>query len=275
MKNTHIYPCILLLLVLLSSCAATGPYALTNKAYKTQAKAYAQTLQQTGPVVLTDSSGAAIPSDWVGTINFNMRKPNYVIIHYTAQKSADETLAAFTRTSSQVSAHYVIGKDGKVYHMLNDYLRAWHAGLSKWGSITDMNSCSIGIELDNTGDEPFTDVQMNSLLALLAKLKKDYNIPTANFIAHADIAPVRKPDPGTYFPWRKMAEHGFSYWSDDVLELAPENFDVVQALRIIGYDTSDLNAAIVAFKRHFIQTDIKPQLTQLDLNVLYNVYQKY
>jgi len=176
---------------------------------------------------------------------------------------------------SQTSAHYVIGKDGKVYHMVNDYLRANQAGAGKWGSVTDMNSCSLGIEIDNNGDEPFTDAQIKSLLLLLDFMKKTYLIPTANFIGHQDFAPKRKPDPGPLFPWKILAQHGFGYWADDELEEAPENFDPAVALRLIGYDTSDLNAAIVAFKRHFVQTDITPQLTQPDLNVLYNVYKKY
>jgi N-acetylmuramoyl-L-alanine amidase len=159
--------------------------------------------------------------------------------------------------------------------MVNDYLRANHAGVGKWGSVTDMNSCSIGIEIDNNGSEPFTDPQINSLLLLLAQLKKNYNIPQANFIGHQDFAPKRKPDPGPLFPWKKLAQNGFGYWSDEILELPPDNFDYTIALKLIGYDTSDVNAAIVAFKRHFVQTDSTPQLSQLDLNVLYNVYQKY
>jgi N-acetylmuramoyl-L-alanine amidase len=260
---------------ILASCSPKGPYALTNKVYKKQAKTYAKTLQLQQPSMLTDSAGAAVPSEWVGTVNYNMRKPNYVIIHFTAQDSAAQTLKTFTVVKSQVSAHYVVGKNGRVYHMLNDYLRAWHAGISKWGSISDMNSCSIGIEIDNNGNEPFTDAQIKSLLTLLAQLKKVYNIPASNFIGHQDIAPLRKPDPGPFFPWKVLAQHGFGYWSDGVLELAPDNLDYTTALRLIGYDTSNIPAAIVAFKRHFVQTDITPQLTQLDLNVLYNVYRKY
>lgn len=225
--------------------------------------------------MLVDSTGAQVPSEFVGTVNFNLRKPNYVIIHFTAQDSLGQTLHTFTIQQTQVSAHYVVGKDGKVVHMLNDYLRAWHAGVSRWGSISDMNSCSIGIEIDNNGNEPYTDAQVKSMLALLSYLKKTYSIPATNFIGHQDIAPLRKPDPGPYFPWKILAQHGFGYWSDDVLELAPDNFDYTNALKLIGYDTRDINAAVVAFKRHFVQTDIKPQLTQLDLNVLFNVYQKY
>ncbi|MDB5152867.1 MAG: N-acetylmuramoyl-L-alanine amidase [Mucilaginibacter sp.] len=266
---------LLLFAFIIASCSPKGPYAITNKVYKKQAKTYAETIKQQQPAMLTDSSGAAVPSQWVGTVNFNMRKPNYVIIHFTAQDSAAQTLKTFTIVKSQVSAHYVVGKDGKVYHMLNDYLRAWHAGFSKWGSISDMNSCSIGIEVDNNGSEPFTGPQVKSLLALLTELKKAYNIPATNFIGHQDIAPLRKPDPGPLFPWKVLAQHGFGYWSDDVLELAPDNFDYTTALRLIGYDTSNINAAVVAFKRHFVQRDVSPLLTQLDLNVLYNVYRKY
>ena len=274
MKNCYVY-LLLLCLVLLASCSPKGPYALTNKVYRDKTKGFAATIQKQLPDSLRDSTGMLIPSAWVGTVNFGIRKPNYVIIHFTAQDSVQQTLKTFTITSTQVSAHYVLAKNGTVFHMVNDYLRANHAGVGKWGSVTDMNSCSIGIEIDNNGSEPFTDPQINSLLLLLAQLKKTYNIPQANFIGHQDFAPKRKPDPGPLFPWQKLAQHGFGYWTDNILELPPENFDYAIALRLIGYDTSDINAAIVAFKRHFVQTDFNPVLTQLDLNVLYNVYQKY
>jgi N-acetylmuramoyl-L-alanine amidase len=261
--------------LIVASCSPKGPYAVTNKVYKKHADTLARTVKLEQPAMLLDSTGMQVPSEFVGTVNFNLRKPNYVIIHFTAQDSLAQTLHTFTVVPTQVSAHYVVGRDGKVVHMLNDYLRAWHAGVSRWGSISDMNSCSIGIEIDNNGNEPFTGPQIRSLLALLSYLKKTYHIPATNFIGHEDIAPVRKPDPGPYFPWKILAQHGFGYWSDDVLELAPDNFDYTTALRLIGYDTRNITAAIVAFKRHFVQTDINPQLTQLDLNVLYNVYQKY
>ena len=272
MKNAF---ALLLIAFGLISCSPKGPYALSNKAYNHTQDSVVQVIERQQPVMLSDSTGAAVPSNWVGTVNFNLRKPNYVIIHFTAQDSAAQTLKTFTTVKTQVSAHYVISRDGHVYHMLNDYLRAWQAGISKWGSITDMNSCSIGIELDNNGSEPFKTAQINSLLLLLAQLKKTYNIPATNFIGHQDIAPTRKPDPGPLFPWQILARHGFGYWSDEVLELAPDNFDPATALHLMGYDTANLNAAIVAFKRHFIQNDESPQLTQLDLNLLYNVYKKY
>src|SRR5690349_19458501 len=159
-----------------------GPYASTNKTYKKEAKKLAKRLEQ---APLKDSIGMGA---WVGTTNFNLRKPEFVIIHHTAQNSCEQTLKTFTTKQSQVSAHYVICKDGTIHHMLNDYMRAWQAGVSKWGNDADINSSSIGIEIDNNGFEPFTDAQINSLLRLLAALKKQYHIPTANFIGHADIA---------------------------------------------------------------------------------------
>ncbi|WP_183561799.1 N-acetylmuramoyl-L-alanine amidase [Mucilaginibacter sp. SP1R1] len=276
MKSYYYTILIIAALTALSSCSPkVGPYALTNKVYKHQTDSVVSIIEQEQPAMLTDSAGAAIPGEWVGTVNFNLRKPNYVIIHFTAQDSIQQTLKTFTIVKPQVSAHYVVAKDGKVFHMLNDYLRAWHAGISKWGSISDMNSCSIGIEIDNNGKEPFNDAQVKSLLALLTQLKKAYNIPTANFIGHQDIAPARKPDPGPLFPWKLLAQKGFGYWSDELLELAPDNFDYAIALKLIGYDTSNLSAAVVAFKRHFVQTDETPTMTQLDLNILYNVYRKY
>lgn len=277
--NLKPYVYFLLALTIISSCKTQKkPVTVVNnspKVYKTQIDSLLDIVKIKDTVRLADSVGMMVPSEFVATVNFNLRKPNYVIIHHTAQDSMQQTLNTFTLTRTQVSAHYVVSRDGKVYHMLNDYLRSWHAGVSKWGSVTDMNSSSIGIELDNNGVQPFQEAQIKSLVLLLAKIKKAYNIPTANFIGHGDIAPGRKTDPSAYFPWKTLAKNGFGYWSDEVLELAPPTFDYMAALRIIGYDTSNLPAAIKAFKLHFIQTDVTPQLTQLDLNVLCNVAKKY
>ena len=101
-----------------------------------------------------------------------MRRPNYVIIHHTAQNSCEQTLKTFTLPRTQVSSHYVICKDGTVHHMLNDLLRGHHAGVSKWGNATDLNSSSIGIEIDNNGFETFTEAQINSLLDCIGSIKK-------------------------------------------------------------------------------------------------------
>src|SRR5688572_23175302 len=205
-----------------------------------------------------------------------MRKPNFVIIHHTAQNSCDETLLTFTRTQTQVSAHYIICKDGTIHHMLNDYLRAWHAGAGKWGNVTDINSSSIGIELDNNGFEVFPEIQISSLLNLLDALKKQHNIPETNFIGHADIAPSRKVDPNVNFPWKQLAYRGFGVWYDDTTYISvPQDFNTLHALRIIGYDVKDSLAAVQAFKRHFQQQDSSRVITDADKKILYDLSQKY
>ncbi|HEX6913829.1 MAG TPA: N-acetylmuramoyl-L-alanine amidase, partial [Chitinophagaceae bacterium] len=220
-------------------------------------------------------SGLQLADRWVGTTNFNLRKPNFVIIHHTAQNSCDQTLRTFTLTRTQVSAHYVICKDGTIHHMLNDYLRAWHGGVARWGNNTDINSSSIGIELDNNGFEPFTNAQVNSLLQLLGVLKKRHGIPVANFIGHGDIAPTRKNDPNWRFPWKQLAAGGFGNWYDDTTNISvPAGFNSLQALRIVGFDMRDTTAAIVAFKRHWLQ-DTTRGLNDADQKVLYQLAKKY
>jgi N-acetylmuramoyl-L-alanine amidase len=215
-----------------------------------------------------------IKTEWIGTVNFNLRKPNFIILHHTAQDSIQQTIRTFSLTRTQVSAHYVIADNGDVVQMLNDYLRAWHAGRGSWGRDTDINSSSIGIELDNNGSEPFSEAQITSLMALLSKLKKQYDIPAQNIIGHSDIAPSRKSDPSALFPWKTLAENGFGIWADDTLFPAPLYFDSELALRIIGYDTKDLPSAVRAFKLHYIQTDIEPTLDERTINTIYNIYKK-
>ena len=254
---------------LLAKCSP-NPYGKTNKSYKKQTKAIARTLRQ---YPLEDSISNS--PYWVGTTNFNMRKPNFVIIHHTAQNSCEQTLKTFTIPKTQVSAHYVICKDGTIHHMLNDYLRAWQAGNSKWGQNTDINSSSIGIELDNNGFETFTELQINSLLRVLGSLKKNYNIPAANFIGHSDIAPGRKVDPNRNFPWQQLAESGYGLWYDTTGVTVPENFNAVQALRLIGYDIKDSSNAISSFKLHFVQSDSTKVITEVDKKVLMILAGKY
>lgn len=264
----------LLAFLVMSMGCAYNPYASTNKQYKKQTKRLAKTLRQY-PLEPITSDSVKAPQYFVGTTNFNLRKPNFVIIHHTAQNSCEQTLRTFTLARTQVSAHYVICKDGTLHHMLNDYLRAWHGGISKWGNLTDINSSSIGIELDNNGFEPFTEPQIKSLLSLLNRLKTRHNIPAANFIGHSDIAPTRKVDPNIYFPWKQLAEQGYGLWYDDTTGIAvPDNFDHLVALRVVGYDTRDTTAAIRAFKRHFAQ-DSTRMFNDADRKILYMLVKKY
>ncbi|RZL37436.1 MAG: N-acetylmuramoyl-L-alanine amidase [Pedobacter sp.] len=253
----------------------TSKYAATDKVYKKLADGFANTIKAFPP------QGQQVDSlnneqYFVGTVNMGIRKPNFVMIHHTAENSLAQTIKTFTTARTGVSSHYVVSRDGKVVQMVNDYLRAQHAGAGKWGNETDMNSASIGIEMDNNGTtDKWTDAQIISLCKLLATLKKKYNIPTANFIGHADYAPGRKNDPKN-FPWKILAKKGFGYWYDDVLQMPPKDFDTTSALRIMGYDvTKNLNYAIEAFKIHFVQTDISKKLTETDKLILYNLYKKY
>jgi N-acetylmuramoyl-L-alanine amidase len=260
-----------LCLLFIYACS-TNKYASTNKDYRKQSKTFAKLLQQ---YPLNDSGGLSYAQQFVGTTNFTMRKPNYVIIHHTAQDSCGQTLRTFTLKKTQVSAHYVICKDGTVYHMLNDYLRAHHAGAAKWGNTLDINSSSIGIELDNNGFQNFDERQINSLLTLLERLKKSFSIPTANFIGHGDIAPTRKNDPNWRFPWKQLSDKGFGLWWNDTAKInQPQNFDYITALRIVGYDIKDTSAAILGFKRHFMQDTIKG-ITLAAEKVLFSLYKKY
>ncbi|HEX6847929.1 MAG TPA: N-acetylmuramoyl-L-alanine amidase, partial [Chitinophagaceae bacterium] len=198
-----------------------------------------------------------------------------VVIHHTAQNSCDSTLRTFTLPRTAVSAHYVICRDGIVHHMLNDLLRAHHAGLGKWGNISDMNSGSIGIEIDNNGSEPFTEVQMTSLLELLGRLKRAYNIPQANFIGHMDWAPGRKVDPSRYFSWQPLAEKGFGFWFDTTNVEVPVDFNAMQALRIIGYNIARPEIAIQSYKIHFVPQDTTRMINDADKKILFDLVKKY
>lgn len=249
-----------------------SPYKATNKAYKQQAKEYSKILAE---YPLIDSMGLPMAGDFVGTTNFTMRRPNFVIIHHTAQNSCDQTLRTFTLARTQVSSHYVICRDGTVYHMLNDYLRAHHAGVGRWGNTTDLNSSSIGIELDNNGFEEFPEAQMNSLLILLERLKKAFFIPDANFIGHGDMAPTRKNDPNWRFPWKQLSDSGFGMWWDDTTGIeVPISFHHLDALRIVGYEMRDTSASIIAFKRHFMQ-DTTAGMGEAERKILYQLVPKY
>jgi N-acetylmuramoyl-L-alanine amidase len=205
---------------------------------------------------------ASIPTEWQPSPNFNERRPNYVILHHTSDDSVDEALRTLADPFKQVSAHYLIARDGSILQLVDERARAWHAGESKWGAHTDLNSASLGIELDNNGDEAFPDAQISALLRLLADIKERYRIPVANFLGHADIAPGRKVDPSRYFPWRTLAEHGFGLWCDPPFMPPPLPLDAALELRALGYDTDDIAAAVRAFKLHFLPDEIVPGLDE-------------
>ena len=192
-------------------------------------------------------------ADWVPSPNHGPRRPQLIVLHATTQDSVAESLRTLrTRNSGgPVSAHYLIGRGGARFQLVADERRAWHAGPGQWGTITDVNSASIGIELDNDGAAPFPPAQIESLVRLLADLCARHDIPRASVIAHADMAPTRRRDPGAMFPWRALFDAGFGIWPLDDSPPAPPGFDGWQALRVIGYPLDDRAAAVRAFHLRF------------------------
>lgn len=141
-----------------------------------------------------------------------------VVLHHTGMNSAEAARDRLCDRDSGVSAHYLIGRDGTVWHLVAEDRRAWHAGAGAWGGIGDVNSRAIGIELDNPGPlaglPPFAAPQMAALEALLADLLARWRIPPARVIAHSDMAPGRKTDPGPKFDWPRLARAGLSIWPE-------------------------------------------------------------
>lgn len=207
---------------------------------------------------------------WIPSPNYNARAPQLIVIHFTSEGSAAEALHTLRTHNGggRVSAHYMIGADGHIYQLVADRMRAWQAGVGRWGTITDLNSASIGIELDNNGHEPFPPVQIDSLLRLLDDLTTRWHIPRTQIIGHEDLAPTRRDDPGPYFPWAQLAAAGFGRWPKGPLTDPPAGFDPWLAMAALGYDLSDRGAAVRAFHHHFraMQGDT---LDAQDARVLY------
>lgn len=273
MKRSFIIYLLFSILLTTFSCGGSR-YAATEKVYKKKSKVFAADYK-TKPVHSQLEKIAFQNKEWIASTNFGVRRPNYVMIHHTAQNSLDQTVKTFHNQKVGVSSHYVIGRDGKIVQMVNDLFRAHHAGAGKWGNDTDLNSSSIGIELDNNGTtDPWPDIQIEALLQLLTYLKTTYRIPQGNFIGHMDYAPGRKIDPSR-FPWKTLAEEGFGYWYDQDLSPAPEHLDVRLALKIIGYNVDNLPIAIRAFKQHYIQDSNTDEMTEDEKAILYNIMLKY
>jgi N-acetylmuramoyl-L-alanine amidase len=218
----------------------------------------------------------AIPVRHVASPNFDLRRPQYVILHHTTNPTAAQALATLTDPARMVSAHYLVARDGTIYQLVDERDRAWHAGASRWGADTDINSASIGIELDNTGVEPYPAAQIEALLKLLADIQARHDIPRANFLAHGDIAPGRKVDPSASFPWKLLAQNGFGAWCDAPAAAPvqpvtpPQPVTPAQAgaessdqdlLALFGYDVANPDAAVRAFNRHFMALEDEPTLS--------------
>lgn len=174
--------------------------------------------------------------------NFGPRKngltPHLIVIHYTAMHSAKAAIERLCDPAAEVSAHYFIALNGQVTQMVAEDQRAWHAGAGEWAGQDDINSRSIGIELDNLGTHPFPDTQMCALETLIGQIMARWQIAPSAVIAHSDMAPGRKSDPGPHFDWARLARQGLAAASRGAMPSAatPETFR--QAARAAGY-TSD------------------------------------
>lgn len=153
-------------------------------------------------------------AQWQPSPNFGPRRdgltPTLVVIHYTAMKDAQAALDRLCDPTVDVSAHYLIGADGALWQMVDEAKRAWHAGAGEWQGQTDINSRSIGIELDNQGTHPFAEPQMAVLEQLLAQIMTRWGIGPDAVIGHSDMAPGRKRDPGCRFDWSRLARQGLA-----------------------------------------------------------------
>lgn len=148
------------------------------------------------------------------TINSEDRDIKYIIMHHTAL-SLEDTLKVFSSKRSNVSAHYLVAKDGQVIQLLPENVTAYHAGRSYWNGNINLNDISIGIEVVNLGDEPFTKEQMQSLEELSLDIMQRYELAPQDVLAHADVAPTRKSDPNKYFDWEGLAEKNIGLWPDN------------------------------------------------------------
>ncbi len=198
-----------------------------------------------------------------------------LVLHYTGMQTPQAAFERLRNPAAKVSAHYLVDEQGGVFRLVDEANRAWHAGLSSWRGERDINKVSIGIEIVNPGHEwgyrPFPDVQMRAAIALCQDILKRHPIEARNIVAHSDIAPARKQDPGELFDWAWLAREGIGLWPREALGIrhlasgkersAPPNAQSLMpnALSTYGYDTANLQAAITAFQRHFFPKNLHSQ----------------
>ncbi len=191
-----------------------------------------------------------------------------LILHYTGMTSAEAALDRLCDPAAKVSAHYAIEEDGRVWRLVPEEARAWHAGVSFWRGERDVNGLSIGIELVNPGHEfgyrPFPEPQMTALEGLTRAILARHPIPARNVLGHSDVAPARKLDPGELFDWQRLARAGIGLWPDDlpqadtIAETGDDIAGVQIALARFGYEAvvtgvldDATRCAVSAFQRHF------------------------
>ncbi|MEE2526331.1 N-acetylmuramoyl-L-alanine amidase [Hyphobacterium sp. HN65] len=186
--------------------------------------------------------------------NFNERaKPvSLIVLHYTGMESGEAALQRMCDSEAKVSAHYMIEEDGRIFQLVEESKRAWHAGVSEWAGETDINAVSIGIEIVNGGHDfglpDYPQAQIDVIISLTKQLMVRHNIPAHRVVGHSDIAPGRKQDPGEKFPWNQLSEAGCAIFP----KVAVEPGDIRVGLSQIGYGFSAGEPAVIeAFQRRF------------------------
>ncbi|MFA7638120.1 MAG: N-acetylmuramoyl-L-alanine amidase [Parvibaculum sp.] len=208
--------------------------------------------------------------------NFNERpegrRPDILLLHYTGMESAEAAAARLCDPAAKVSAHYLVGENGRITSLVPEHLRAWHAGVGHWAGENDINGCSIGIEIVNGGHDfgcpPYPDVQMQAVEVLCRDILSRHPIPPRRVLGHSDIAPARKADPGEWFDWARLARAGVGLWvapepiveghvlqqgdrGDMVAELQFMLGDYGYGIEVLGRFDDATRAVVTAFQRHF------------------------
>jgi N-acetylmuramoyl-L-alanine amidase len=202
----------------------------------------------------------------------NFLRADSIILHYTGMASAEAAIALLRDPAAEVSSHYVVEESGRIVQLVPEARRAWHAGLSCWRGERDMNSASIGVEICNPGHDggspPFPDLQIEAVIALCRDISGRCGVPPERVLAHSDIAPARKRDPGEAFPWAALGREGVAHW---VEATPPEEAGLIlrghegppvrglqSLLALYGYDIEPsgvydarTETVVAAFQRHF------------------------
>ena len=210
--------------------------------------------------------------------NFDARAapPDILVLHYTGMKTGPEALDRLRDPEAKVSAHYMVEEDGRIFRLVAEERRAWHAGVSFWKGERNINGVSIGVEIVNPGHEfgyrPFPDAQIAAVIALVGDIRTRWQIPDDRIVGHADVAPGRKDDPGELFPWKRIAEAGHGLWVDappapgEPLAEGSEGvgvFALQAGFTRLGYDLppsgkfdAATKAVVVAFQQHWRQDKV-------------------
>ena len=221
------------------------------------------------------------PARELASPNHDSRQPgqrvDMLLIHYTGMETAEAAFQRLKDPTAKVSAHYVIDEDGQLTRMVDETRRAWHAGVASWGGHTDINGCSIGIELVNPGHEfglrAFPEAQMVALENLSRRLVTRYSIPKDRVLGHSDVAPIRKADPGEMFDWKRLAAAGVGLWPEHMntgewasLHLGDSGAGVMKMqldLKNFGYEIdvsgsfgAPTTVVVAAFQRHFRPSNV-------------------